>query len=130
MTTSLSPMQESLADICVAMSKDIFELNTGRKTTEAERIRVAEYLYKCSTRGALAFCVPLALEPQAVDDAMVERMRAALSVFSKWAVDVATLGELEALDKQLCSVGVPITYVGEWSASHAALQAAKEPSHD
>lgn len=43
-------------------------------------------------------------------------MRAALAVFSKWTVDVATIGELSDLESRLAAVGVSLQQVGAWGA--------------
>jgi hypothetical protein len=52
-----------------------------------------------------------------------QQMRAALAVFSKWAIDVSTLGELGDLEARMREVGIDLQQVGEWSSPLAIDQA-------
>lgn len=48
-------MSEMLADVCLAMANDIIEMTTGNRTKRhsKEAHTVAEFIYNCSTKGAL-----------------------------------------------------------------------------
>lgn len=56
-------MDNELADICIAMAKDIHESITGKRPTEAETAKTAQYLYNVCTKGALAFYLPRVKKP-------------------------------------------------------------------
>lgn len=49
------PVARSVADVCLAMAKDIGEMFIGNRPSEVQTAQVAEFIYKCATTGGLAW---------------------------------------------------------------------------
>ena len=60
--------------------------------------------------------LPVGAAPPLVPAVSEDAVTDALGVFSRWAIDVATLGELADLEKRLQAVGVDMQQVGRWSS--------------
>lgn len=95
-----------------AVAADVVGIGNGENAiSDASRLLVES-----------ALTSPPPVDPAPSQDGVVtDAMRAALAVYGKWCVDIATLGELADLETRMSAVGISLQQMGEWTDLEAAL---------